>query len=116
MTLDEKLEWIISDDVGISSKVIWAVMMGLHPMDKCTPSDPSDFGRCYRLLKKFPEWEERVHELGDLLDYSPIVNGEQRPNLWQVFADNYEAMCRLYELDKDCGGKSLYLFMKKLGF
>ena len=27
------------------------------------PSDPSDFGRCYRLLKLFPDWRPRLDEI-----------------------------------------------------
>jgi len=115
----EKMAWLLSDDTGISSKVIFRAMSGLEPGDKCTPSDPSDFGRCYRLLKKIPEWEARVKELGDLLDYSPIVNGEKRSNLWKVFSENYEELCRMYE--QECVGDywsapELHKKMKKLGF
>lgn len=61
-------EWIISDDTGISSKTIWAVMMDCvpeeYPWHKFdVPHDPSDFGRCYRLLQKFPEWKARLEEV-----------------------------------------------------
>lgn len=115
----EKMLWLLSSDTGISSKAIFRAMIGLPPQDKCTPCDPSDFGRCYRLLKMFPEWEARVKELGTLIDYSPKVNGEQRPNLWQIFADNYKKLCEMYE--EECVGDywkapKLYKFMKDLGF
>jgi hypothetical protein len=115
----EKMLWLLSSDTGISSKAIFRAMIGFPPQDKCTPCDPSDFGRCYRLLKMFPEWEARVKELGTLIDYSPKVNGEQRPNLWQIFADNYKKLCEMYE--EECVGDywkapKLYKFMKDLGF
>lgn len=54
------VEWLLSNDTGISSKLICSVMTGCSKrtgFDACTPSDPDDFGRCYRLLKRFPSWE-----------------------------------------------------------
>jgi hypothetical protein len=113
----EKMEWLLSDDTGTSSKAIFRAMVGVPHKDKSTPLDPSDFGRCYRLLKQFPEWESRVKELGDLIDYSPIVNGEQLTNLWKIFADNYEELCLMYE--KECVGEhwsapKMYARMREL--
>lgn len=66
-------EWILGRDTGTSSKTIWAVMMNaVHKGDACTessvtfdvPHDVDDFGRCYRLLALFPEWRERIKEVG----------------------------------------------------
>jgi hypothetical protein len=53
------LDWILSDDVGASSATIWAVMMGVVHPRASLPLDPSDFGRCSRLLALFPEWRPR---------------------------------------------------------
>jgi hypothetical protein len=56
--------WLAGGDTGISSKTIWSVMTG-KPVD-CRPSvpmDPSDFGRCHRLLEKFPAWRARMPEV-----------------------------------------------------
>lgn len=98
------INWILSDDTGISSKVIWGVMMKAEKYYRSyTPSDPSDFGRCYRLLKLIPEWEERLEELR--------VAGEK----WGVFVDNYKKMCELYELEKESGQcRKLYDFMQEI--
>lgn len=61
-------EWIIGRDTGISSKTIWAVMMrfahvDVGPFGFDVPHDPSDFGRCYRLLNHFPEWKARLQDV-----------------------------------------------------
>jgi hypothetical protein len=67
--------WITSDDTGISSKAIWAQMVGA-PHDPVWgagyPHDPSDFGRCYRLLERIPEWKGRMHEMAQ---YGPVWPG-----------------------------------------
>ena len=59
-------EWLASWDTGISSKTIWAVMTGRCSEGRFTPGvphDPSDFGRCYRLLAAFPAWRARLPEV-----------------------------------------------------
>ena len=53
-------QWIVSRDVGTSSRTIWSVMQMVEPDDHDTPSDSDDFGRCYRLLKLIPEWRENL--------------------------------------------------------
>lgn len=60
------LEWFMSCDTGISSKTIAAVMCGADPNEfywNSPPADPSDLGRCLRLLERFPEWKERIPEM-----------------------------------------------------
>lgn len=61
-------DWITSDDTGISSKAIWAHMMGRRPSNPTHPWDPADFGRCYRLLALAPEWEARMPEMAKYSD------------------------------------------------
>ena len=84
--------WIVGGDTGISSKTIWSVMMGAEPSYPCEPSDPDDFGRCYRLLKiappswraslsrvseKYPVWTALVRQWDELtaLYEDELVNG-----------------------------------------
>lgn len=96
-------KWIQSDDTGISSKVIWSVMMGLpESIDrKSTPYDPADFGRCYRLLELIPEWEDKLYLLKDVSKH------------WELFVDNYEELCNLYKEEEPSGTcPKLYKFMK----
>lgn len=67
MTDDEMrraCRWIVSDDTGASSKIIWCVMMlGEYPDRGREPFDRWDLGRCYRLLALMPEWKVRLPEV-----------------------------------------------------
>lgn len=88
----EVTRWIVGRDTGTSSKTIWSVMMGAEPDDASPPSDPSDFGRCHRLLQiapvswrenlqrvadKYPEWSALVRQWDELtaLYEDELVNG-----------------------------------------
>jgi len=68
MTLDERMiGWIRTGDRGISSEVIFEVLAD-HPLlpehwRYSTPSDSSDFYRCYKLLRAVPEWRGRLNEV-----------------------------------------------------
>jgi hypothetical protein len=63
MTADE---WLTCGDTGLSSITIWSVMTGRKPprFRPSVPIDPADFGRCHRLLQRFPEWRVRLGEVG----------------------------------------------------
>src|SRR6516164_3966881 len=54
------VRWLEGVDTGISSETIWRTLTGETPSDTDVPCDPSDFGRCYRLLKIMPEWRPRL--------------------------------------------------------
>jgi hypothetical protein len=114
---DRALRWIVGEDTGISSRAIWAVMMGVHQNchDRSTPSDPSDFGRCYRLLKLIPELEDSLERMR-VIDYDCTINGVLYPTVWSSFVDNYWKMKRLYLREHVTGSApELYKFMKSLG-
>jgi hypothetical protein len=87
---DEYLAWFAGTDIGISSKVIWLTMMGM-PMQllgwprPSPPQDPSDFGRCYRLLNRFPEWRQRLPEVA-----------EKYP-AWRPMIREWEKLTEMYE-------------------
>lgn len=57
------LEWLFSRDTGASSKAICAHMLGTSGQFSSYPSDPSDLGRCIRLLELIPEWKSRIQEM-----------------------------------------------------
>ncbi len=99
--------WLTSGDTGISSKTIWSVLMP-HKINEWywhpdVPQDPSDFGRCYRLLKVMPAWRERLPEVA-------AVYPE-----WKPFVDAWDELTELYEKEFPTGvaGK-LYERMQKL--
>lgn len=58
------LQWISGNDTGLSSKAIFAHFMELDtPPRNYAPADPSDFGRCARLLELRPDWRLRISEM-----------------------------------------------------
>ena len=70
---DAAMAWLKSWDTGMSSETIWRVMMGETPSRPSIPYDPSDFGRCYRLLKTVPSWRGRMAEMGQFKAWKPFV-------------------------------------------
>lgn len=94
------LEWLCCGDTGISSKAIVSVMLGLAPeiILKANwspyPHDGGDFGRCYKLLKIFPEWKKRINEMGCLGKIWKRIAGA-----WGELETLYEreSLSRLYE-------------------
>lgn len=110
-------EWILSSDTGVSSKTIWAVMMGvaIAPGQRCgfasrtldltydIPFDPADFGRCHRLLKLFPDWRSGIARMGEIFPK------------WKPMADRWDELERLYEEERPSGKcPKLYDLMKTL--
>lgn len=79
--------WLRGRDTGISSQTIYAVMMNQHLRNHYdVPHDPEDFGRCYRLLKLFPAWRERLGEVvARFPAWGPIVRE------WDRIQELYEA-------------------------
>jgi len=69
--------WADGPDSGMSSKTIVWALTGAAVLSKfggSRPLDPDDFGRCYRMLKLFPELRERLHELPTKLpDWAGLV-------------------------------------------
>lgn len=106
-------EWFLSDDTGMSSKTIAAFMCGAD-LSKCywvgAPSDPSDLGRCLRLLERFPEWKPRMPEMAS-------VNKQ-----WAKIIPYWDAAAALMAaevgIDWSKGKKApqTYAFMKAAGF
>jgi hypothetical protein len=60
-------------------------MTGSKCRDGSVPADPSDFGRCYRLLKHFPEWRLRLLEV------------VARYPEWCALVREWDALTELYE-------------------
>jgi hypothetical protein len=65
--------WRNGPDTGLSSETIWSVMMGRPPMRPSEPLDPSDFGRCYRLLQAFPAWRDRMGEMAAIRGWERLA-------------------------------------------
>lgn len=105
------VDWPGCGDDGVSSKTVWAHMMGMRvamPSGRDAPHDPDDFGRCSRLLAA-PwafGWRERLHELAP---FSPAWAGlvARWSELEALFAEEYPtgAAPKLYDAMKQCRGE-----------
>lgn len=101
------LDWVTGDDTGISSLAIWEHMTGqrvasLDRWGRRPPQDPSDFGRCHRLLALFPEWRARLSEFA-----------ETHP-AWEGVVAQWDDFVRIYERDEPTGkSRELYDRLKK---
>lgn len=83
-TVDGFISWSRCSDTGLSSKAIAAhAQGGLGPVDH--PLDPSDFGRCYRLVKRFPTAMSGVDALA------------KRSPQWERLAGHWNDLTALYE-------------------
>lgn len=100
------LEWSRSGDTGTSSKTIASVLGELPWMgafDPCVPCDPGDFGRCYRLLERMPEWRARLGEVAD------------RYPAWRPLVREWARMEVMYREDLPTGESArLYDLMREL--
>lgn len=102
------IAWVTGGDTGVSSKAIWAVMMGVDPDPMWGwnyPHDPDDLGRCLRLLACVPEWRLRIDEMAAV---SPpwaalVEHWDELEALWREEGDGSLSppigtrMNRLYE-------------------
>lgn len=108
-------EWIVSEDVGASSRTIWCVLMGLlhtkiigvrkrvceRRFD--VPHDPGDFGRCSRMFEHLPQWKGRLGEVSAAFPK------------WEPFVREWDKMEGLYQRDLESGkSPELYELMKSL--
>jgi hypothetical protein len=66
MTEKTIADWLLGNDTGSSSKALAAVALGANPAGAniSYPHDGDDFGRCYRLLKSYPEAARGLERLG----------------------------------------------------
>ena len=101
----DAIGWLTNGDTGTSSLTIWHVMMG-RPLARGNanpPWDPSDFGRCSRLLAVMPSWRARLGEVA-----------EQYPR-WKGLVEHWAELEALYEQELPTGRcPMLYARMKVL--
>lgn len=94
--------WISGCDTGISSKTIFFVMTGRQfsgHFRPDVPHDPDDFGRCYRLLQKIPEWKIRIPEVA-----------KKYPE-WSGLVEHWDELTGMYEREE---WKPMYNRMQEL--
>lgn len=100
------IDWIASGDTGLSSETIWSVMMGAQQVRGyrrgAYPLDPDDFGRCYRLLSRIPEWRPRLPEVAD-----------RYPFVWCGLVESWDELTALYEEEVGTGHQRYAHFGKR---
>lgn len=87
------LEWIVTGEVGTSSKTMWSAITGaVSGGDKGfyfdVPYDEDDFSRCYKLYKSCNLTKEDLQKVSTVFSW------------WKPFIDNWDMLCELYEKDK----------------
>ena len=65
--------WILGGQTGLSSKAIWATMLGVEAARWDHPHDPDDMVRCLRLLREIPEWRARLPEMSAVSAYWAVL-------------------------------------------
>lgn len=106
----EELAWLKGTDTGTSSRTIFSVLSEYGQL-ACVgwsslgapPCDPDDFGRCHRLLERFPSWRPRIGEVA-----------AKYPR-WALLVENWTELEQLYreELPTKMAPK-LYALMQEL--
>jgi hypothetical protein len=112
----QAIEWLASGERGVSSEFMFYVLTGIPAgntrMYHNHPCDVDDFKRCEKLLRKCPEFRDR---LGEMCVVSKV---------WASLVDNWDKLVDLIEeecpgvLSGDCrygGAPMAYHFMKNLG-
>ncbi len=105
-------EWAIGRDTGISSLTIYAAITSRKGDGYFgTPHDPDDFGRCYRLLKLFPQWREQLYKTVTICpEWKPFVEA------WDELTTMFEAAGWHDESKPPKGDDGrMYKRMKQLG-
>ena len=105
--LEPYYEWAVGGDAGISSKTLVQAITGaklLGTWGASPPRDPDDFGRCYRVLERFPELRAQLH-----------VVAEKHPEWAGLVAHWGELEALWREESKKRSAPKLYARMKALG-
>jgi hypothetical protein len=109
-----KETWIVQGHTGVSSKTIWAHFNGCAPDWTSPPMDPSDFLRCYWLLKLAPEWRARIVEVADRHPrWRKVV--EAWAELETMLEAAWPKSCRSGEYENEPPANAMYKRMKELG-
>lgn len=100
------IEWMFCGGTGISSETMAAIALGVEMKGSFgfdAPHDPSDFGRCYRLVKDVPEIKLAFSEIS-----------KKVPKFAGILS-SWDELCGLYERDLSLGrSPELYERIKEL--
>jgi len=90
-----KLDWLMSGDTGVSSQAIFSVLEGRMPHNTTHnwPYDPSDFGRCLRMLERIPEFRPRLKEVSIAMP------------AWKPMIDAWDQIESFYKSEVEASGR-----------
>lgn len=101
------IEWLLHGERGASSNSIFFAITGVPVGQyKMHPSDPSDFYRCYKLIKQVPEFKPQLFKVATF------------SKQWLAVYNNWAKMEMMLEADLKAGKEKspeLYKFMKEIG-
>lgn len=113
VNLKAAMSWLAGGDTGISSKCLLQAATGnfgdLRWLDTSPPYDPSDLGRCLRMLQILP-W---VRPLA-----WPVLLGDKR---WKPLLENWDKLAECMESEvgidwsKGRNAPKTYALMKEIG-
>lgn len=87
-TIEERaIWWLANGETGMSSKTMVGCFMNYTNYPINHPYDPSDFGRCYKLLQVIPEWKSNL--------YMRKLKKLSIP--WKNLYQNWEKLTEMYE-------------------
>lgn len=111
MTEDEKkiLEWLSSNDTGISSKSLAFEYLGTLNNNVDAPRDPSDLGRCLRLIKIVPDVRKCVDSLA-----TKHLRWAKAAKVWEQIAKSMEEEVGI-DWSKGERAAKTYTMMKEAG-
>jgi len=97
-TIEKEIRWMLSSDTGISSENILNRQHGYSVRPFSTPSDASDFGRCYRLLVQCPHID--INIMSDV------------DKIWADIVAQWDSLCEAYINEQP---EEVYKMLKAIG-
>jgi hypothetical protein len=101
-------EWIVQGEVGVSSKTMWAALMGVFPKAAGkgftwdVPHDPDDFRRCMQFVEACQITMEQLQKIKEIVPwFAPIIDNWGQLVTMYVSHGNAELYNRLQELEKE---------------
>jgi len=102
-------EWLTGSNTGVSSKTIMMALLGAEYSGHDVPHDWGDFGRCYSMLKQFPELREDLFEVVNVHPYwMPFID------CWIWLESIYEDLLKAMERTDSDGKDAVKLISESL--
>lgn len=78
------IKWLVTGEVGLSSKCMASVACGYSTEDYNYPRDPADLNRCIKLVDDAPEIRNSFSKIADLCPE------------WKVIIDNWDELVKTF--------------------